>query len=355
MLNYILRRLLLMIPTVLGITLLVFFVMWQSPGGVGGSLLDESDQMRPDERIAREKYLNERFGLNKPFFVQYGKWFNHVLPLGFKEHGEGFPASLGFGFKTPDLGRSFVRERAVTDMIADALPVTLSLNLISLPLVYGIAIASGILTASRKGSALDVGVGVSLIALWSLPEMWIGVMLIGFLANRDFLPLFPTGGLSGPLAGGWSFFPSGGHPGWLLDRAWHLAAPILVLSYGGFAFLSKLTRGAMLENLASDFVRTARAKGQHERVILLRHVLRNSILPLITISSGILPGLLGGAVIVENIFSINGMGKLTLEAIQVRDREVVLSVTLVIAIISTISLLLADICYVLADPRVSYE
>lgn len=355
MLNYVIRRILLMLPTVLGITLLTFFVMYMSPGGVGGTLLNESGQMRPDERAAREKYLNERFGLKKPFIVQYGKWLNHCLPIGFKEHGSGFPASLGFGVKWPDLGRSFVRERPVTEMIADALPVTLTLNLVSLPFVYGIAIFSGILTAARKGTATDVGIGVSLIALWSLPEMWIGVMLIGFLANRDFLPLFPTGGLSSSLAGGWAFFPSHGNPGWLLDRIWHLAAPILVLSYGGFAFLSKLTRGSVLENLASDFTRTARAKGVKERVILLRHVLRNSILPLITVSSGILPGLLGGAVIVENIFSINGMGKLTLEAITVRDREVVLSVTLVIAIISTFSLLVADLCYVLADPRVSYE
>lgn len=355
MLNYIIRRVLLMVPTVIGITLITFFVMWMSPGGVGGTLLNESGQMRPDERAAREKYLNERFGLKKPFLVQYGKWFNHVLPIGFKSHDEGWPAAIGFGFKTPDLGRSFVRERPVTEMVAEALPVTLALNLISLPFVYGTAIASGILTAVKKGMTLDIGISTVLIGLWSLPEMWMGVLLIGFLANRDYFPIFPTGQLSGPLAPGWSFFPSHGNPGWLLDRLWHLAGPIIILSYGGFAFLSKLTRGSVLENLASDFVRTARAKGQAERVILMRHVLRNSILPLITISSGILPGLLGGSVIIEHIFSINGMGNMMLDAIQVRDREVVLSITLVIAMISTVSLLIADLCYVLADPRVSYE
>ncbi|HEX8325886.1 MAG TPA: ABC transporter permease, partial [Tepidisphaeraceae bacterium] len=249
------------------------------------------------------------------------------------------------------------RERPVTDMIAEALPVTLTLNLVTLPLVYGVAISAGILTAAKRGSAFDVGTGVLLIALWSLPVMWVGVMLIGFLANRDYLPLFPIGGLNGPLAAGWTFFPSfkNGHPGWLLDRLWHLAAPIICLTYGGFAFLSKLTRASMLENMAADFVRTARAKGQNERTILFRHVLRNGVLPLITVASSILPGLLGGSVIVEQIFSLNGMGKLTLEAIGVRDREVVLSMTLVISAISTVSLLIADLCYVAADPRVSYE
>lgn len=357
MLNYILRRVLLMFPTVIGITMLVFLVMYLSPGGVGGSLLNESGQMRPDERLQREQYLEKRFGLKKPFIVQYGRWFNQSMPLGFKDPGTGWPGSWKFGFKKPDLGRSFTRERPVIDMVADALPITLALNLISLPLVYGVAVGSGILTAAKKGSGFDVGVGVTLIALWSLPSMWIGVMMIGFLANRDYFPIFPTGQTSSALAGGWAFFPSISqhNPGWLLDRLWHLAAPVICMTYGGFAFLSKLTRGSILENMSSDFVRTARAKGQNERVILFSHVLRNSILPLITVSASILPGLLGGSAIIENIFSINGMGKMMLEAINVRDREVVLSITLVISIIGTVSLLIADLCYVLADPRVSYE
>jgi peptide/nickel transport system permease protein len=357
MLNYVVRRILLMFPTVIGITLVVFAVMWASPGGVGGSLLSDAGAMQPEERKAREDYLNQRFGLNDPFIVQYARWLNNVSPVGVKPVGTGFPGATRVGFKVPDLGRSFTRERPVTDMIAEALPVTLTLNLVTLPLVYGVAISAGILTAAKRGSAFDVGTGVLLIALWSLPVMWVGVMLIGFLANRDYLPLFPIGGLNGPLAAGWTFFPSfkNGHPGWLLDRLWHLAAPIICLTYGGFAFLSKLTRASMLENMAADFVRTARAKGQNERTILFRHVLRNGVLPLITVASSILPGLLGGSVIVEQIFSLNGMGKLTLEAIGVRDREVVLSMTLVISAISTVSLLIADLCYVAADPRVSYE
>lgn len=356
MISYIIRRILLMFPTVIGITIVVFTVMSLSPGGIGGSLLSEEGAMRPEEREARRRYLNARFGLDQPPPIQYLRWLNKVSPIGFRTNADG---SLGsFGFKYPDLGRSFVRERPVVDMVADALPVTLLLNLLTIPIIYSVAVSSGIYTAARKGSLADVGLGVVYIALWSLPTMWAGVMIVGFLANRDIIQLFPTGGLNDPSEAAMTFLPtfSGGFQrGWLLDRLWHLVGPVICMTYGGFAFLSKLMRATVLENLSADFVRTARAKGVAEKQILFRHVLRNSILPLITVAAGILPGLLGGSIIIERIFSLNGMGNLAISAIEVRDAEVVLSITLVISIISTFSLLLADLCYAVADPRVSYE
>ena len=131
--------------------------------------------------------------------------------------------------------------------------------------------------------------------------------------------------------------------------------PVVCLTYSGFAFLTKLTRASVLENLQSDYARTARAKGASERAVLWRHVFRNSLLPLITVAASILPGLLIGSVIVETIFSIDGMGRLVVEAVQMRDREVVLSVTLVTGLLTLVSYLLMDICYAVADPRVSYE
>jgi peptide/nickel transport system permease protein len=143
--------------------------------------------------------------------------------------------------------------------------------------------------------------------------------------------------------------------GFLLDRLWHLVLPVLCLSYGGFAFLSKLTRTAVLENLLADYARTARAKGVKESDVLWRHVFRNSLLPLITVSATLLPGLLAGSVIVESIFSIDGMGKLAVEAVAGRDRELVLSVTLISGVLTLVGYLIADICYAIADPRVSYE
>jgi ABC-type dipeptide/oligopeptide/nickel transport system permease component len=130
---------------------------------------------------------------------------------------------------------------------------------------------------------------------------------------------------------------------------------VLCLTYGGFAFLTKLTRSAVLENLASDYARTARAKGLPSRIVLFRHVFRNSLIPLITLAAGILPGLLAGSIIVESIFSIPGMGQLAIYAVQTRDRELVLAEALVSGLLGLLSYLLSDLSYAIADPRVSYE
>ncbi len=366
MLSYVIRRLLLMVPTLIGITVVVFLVMAQSPGGIGGSLLNKEGSMRAEEAQALRAYYEKRYGLNKPLYVQYARWLNQVSPVGFDINKDG---TLGrFTVKKPDLGKSFTRERPVLDVVMDALPITLILNLVTIPIIYAIAVTTGIYAAKHRGKTFDVGTGVVFMALWSLPTMWVGVMLIGFFANKDFVQAFPTSGVHDTLVDTMRFLPhweagagessgmwAGFQRGWLLDACWHLVLPIVCMTYGGFAFLSKLMRASMLDNLAADFVRTARAKGVDERTILFQHVLRNSVLPLITVAAGILPGLLGGSLIIEQIFSINGMGKLMIDAIFTRDRELVLSVTFVISLISTVSLLLADICYALADPRVSYE
>lgn len=363
MVHYVIRRLFLMIPTLIGITLVVFLTMAMSPGGIGASLLDTEGSMRPEEAKARREYYERRYGLNKPLYVQYGRWLNQISPIGFTLDEDGTLGRLTL--KWPDLGESFIRHRPVLDVILEALPITLLLNLTSAVLIYSIAILSGIYAARHRGKLLDVGTGTAFITLWSLPTMWVGVMLIGFLANKDYLPVFPTGGVHDTLADTMPFLPrwvsdpaTGAatfQRGWLLDTAWHLVLPVACMTYGGFAFLSKLMRASVLESLSADFVRTARAKGVSERVLLFRHVLRNSVLPLITVAAGLLPSLLGGSLIIESIFSINGMGKLMIDAIGMRDRELVLSEAFVISLISSLSLLLADLCYAVADPRVSYE
>jgi peptide/nickel transport system permease protein len=186
------------------------------------------------------------------------------------------------------------------------------------------------------------------------------VLAIGFLANAQYLKMFPAAGLHDVLADSMPFLPGRAatgafQRGWLLDALWHLALPVICLSYGSFAFLSKLSRGAILENIQADYVRTARAKGVDERRVLFRHVLSNSLIPLITVGATILPALITGALVVEQIFSIPGMGKLTIDAINTRDRELFLSTTLVAGVLGLIGYLLADILYAVADPRVSYE
>lgn len=358
MLSYLIRRLLLVVPTLVGMTLLVFFVMAFSPGGAGADLA-RGQGMRPEERRALQKYLNERYGLDKPLLVQYGRWVNRVSPIGFVTHPDG---SLTFHptFKWPDLGHSFILHRSVSDLIAERLPITLLLNAVSLPLVYITAILIGIYSARSRGGAVDISMGTILIGLWSIPVIWAGVMLQGYLTSEEYFHLFPTAGLHDVKADAMPFLPSfavaaGLHRGWILDALWHLVLPVVCLTYGQFAFLSKLSRGAVLEAFGADFVRTARAKGVDERGILYRHVLRNSLIPLITVGAQILPAMIAGSVVVETIFGLNGMGSLLVDSVQQRDRELVLSLTLIAGALGLMGYLLADIGYVLADPRVSYD
>jgi peptide/nickel transport system permease protein len=356
MLAYIVRRILLIVPTLIGITVLVFFVMSLTPGGVAATLMSQEGEMRPAERKAREQYLNERYGLKDPKAVQYLRWLNHVSPVGWVKGEDGH--WRGPRFKVPDLGQSFTKKRPVVDLFAEALPVTLLLNVLALPITYVVGVLTGIIAARQRGKWLDVSTGLVFLALWSIPTIWAGVMLQGFLANREYYYWFPVGGLHDFAAGQAAFMPhwtaGGWQPGWLLDTLWHLVLPVTCMSYGGFAFLSKLTRSSILENLSADYVRTARAKGLGSGSILFRHVFRNSLLPLITVAADILPGLLVGAVIVETIFSINGMGLLMVTAAQQRDQELVLSETLVVSLIGLVSYVIADVGYAIADPRVTY-
>ena len=357
--TYLIRRLLLMIPTLIGVTMVVFFVIALSPGGIGASLLSSEGTMRPEERKVREAYLKARYDLDKPLIVQYLKWLNKVSPVGSKPTGQGFPHTWKVGLKVPDLGESFSFHRPVMDLIRESLPITLLLEGLSLPLIYLIAIWTGIQAARARGKLVDVGLGTILLGLYSVPEIWAGVMMIGFLTNKvSYVHWFPSNGLHDLLADAMPFLPSWGaagfQRGWLLDMIWHLCLPLICLSYGSFAFLSRLQRGALLETLGQDFVRTARAKGLSERVVLYRHAFRNGLMPLITVAANILPGLIGGSVIVETIFGINGMGKLTIDSVYARDRELLLSLTLIASLLQLVGNLLADLSYAVADPRVSF-
>jgi len=463
MLTYLLRRTLLIVPTLLGITLVVFTVMAASPGGIGAQSLTQG-VMQPEARKAMEEYYNRRYGLDASAPAQYLRWLNNISPIGFEQSTD---ASGEFGYgrfslsKGSDLGDSFLYGRSVSGLIAERLPVTLLLNLISIPLVYIVAIAIGVRAATQRGKSFDVMSGTVLLALWSVPVMLAGVLLIGFFASEQNWFWFPESGLNRRIAEDMPFLPHlggfgdvlmvfasiavavsmslvanarlpewwrsllfgavgllagfamadsvgqsitpvahflislsvavlfwiiaasdfnamrvlfcgvvgvvagilfvRGHlqgefvRGFLFDRLWHLALPVLCLSFGGFAFLAKLSRSSILENLAADYARTARAKGATDDVVLWRHVFRNSLIPLITVAASLLPGLLAGSVIVESLFSIEGMGKLAVEAVKGRDRELVLSLTLISGVLTLIGYLLADICYALVDPRVSYD
>lgn len=405
MARYLFRRLLLFLPTILGATFIVFMLMALSPISIVDALLPPTGEIRPGERAVKEAYIEERYGLNAPPPMQYLRWLNNISPIGFAKWNKDDPKvvaakaketelrearraelaaegitgreadrlvrQIDIGpnagaprlsrptIKKPELGYSYIQSRPVIEMISEALPVTLTVQAVALPTAVSIALLSGIWAARHRGGFWDVGFGTMLLALSSLPVIWVGVMFIGFLANVEYVKAFPAAGLHSVTASSMPFFPrfreSGFVPGYLLDSVWHLILPVVCVSYGTMAYYSKLTRTSLLETLSSDFVRTARAKGLPEKVVLFRHALRTSLIPLITVAASFLPLLVSGSIVVETIFSINGMGRLAIESLYRNDRELFLSVSLTILILQLIGYLLADIAYVVADPRVSYD
>lgn len=317
--------------------------------------LDESD-MEPEIRAALAQALDAyaaaeraRLELKAVFDAQPFRQAGYPI----------IPSTLSVA--APDLGMSFSRGRPVTALIAEALPVTLLLNFIAIPIIYIIAVPSGMLAATHRGSWFDILSGGLYVALWSVPIVWACVLMLGYLANNQSgLGAFPVTGLHSIEAQDMTWLPTwnaDGHfvRGYILDTLWHLCLPVAALVYTGFAVLSKQTRAAMLDNFNADYVRTAKAKGVPARDIVLRHVFRNSLLPIITMFVSIFPAMLAGSVVVEKVFSVPGMGSLVIEAIFLRDREVLLANAFIIGVVNMLALLLADVLYALADPRISYD
>ena len=248
------------------------------------------------------------------------------------------------------LGESSASKMTVIDELRNRLPVTLMLSLVAFPLIYLIAIPGGMLMAVKRGKSFDAASNTLMLALWSVPTVLAGTMFIGYLSRGGgWMEWFPNNGLSSVGAESLPFSL------WFLDRIWHLILPVTCIVYGGVAYIAKQMRAAMLDNFTMDYVRTARAKGVRQKDIVFRHVLRNSLLPLITIFATILPVLIAGSIIIERIFGIEGMGMLAFRAVVNRDYDVVQSLALIAGLLNLLGLLLADICYALADPRITYK
>jgi peptide/nickel transport system permease protein len=326
---YIIRRLLLVIPSFLGITFVIFLIIQLTPGDPTRIGMTQEGGLDLRKTAAYRTELRELYGLDKPIHVQYVKWLGNILTFHF--------------------GRSYEDWRPIGDKILERLPVTLSLNIISLIVVYVIAIPVGVYAAVRQNSVTDRIITLILFILYSMPTIWVGVMLILYFAGTQLLDWFPLSGLHSDQVERLPFFP------WLADVLWHIVLPVATLSYGAFASLSRYMRSGMLEVIRQDYIRTARAKGLHEKTVILRHALRNSLIPIITISVMALPGLLAGSVIVEQIFSVPGIGLLFYESVMMRDYFTVMALTAIDAFLVLLSLVLVDITYALVDPRISYD
>lgn len=324
MTSYLLRRILLLIPLMLGITLITFTVIHLAPGE------PVEMQMAMNPKVGKEarERLQKFYGLDKPLHVQYVTWLKQLAQL--------------------DFGRSFSSDnRPVLDKIKERLPVTLSLNIVALVIEFGLAIPIGVLAAVHRNTLLDKGITVFVFLGFAVPTFWLSLLLMYLFGVK--LNWLPISGLHtlGYEAYGWF--------GQLQDLAKHLVMPILVASFGSLAGVSRYMRSAMLQVIEQDYITTARAKGLSERLVIWKHALRNALLPLITLVGFSLPGLIGGSVIFETIFSIPGMGQLFYQGVMARDYPVVMGILVIGAFLTLLGNLLADISYALADPRIRQQ
>lgn len=349
-----------MIPTLIGITFITFILMKLAPGDpVSLKLQFATGGLSPQEVSKELENLEDPIKL-PAWYKNMTSWLS--LKISGKPEGtkvEKIFTSLGKnsvlyfkwikGIATFNFGYSTQDQRPVLDKIKEALPITLALNIISIFIVYLISIPVGIWSALNKNSLLDKIVMIKFFILYALPEFWIGTLLLIYFAGGEHLSWFPLTGYQSDDADQLSFLRH------LVDISWHLFLPVVVYVYGSFAFLSRFSRSNFLEVIRQDYMRTAMAKGLSKGVVLWKHGFRNSLIPLVTLMGTLLPALLGGSVIIEQIFSIPGMGMLSFQSILSRDYNLIMGIAVIMAFLTLVSLLLSDLLNVVVDPRISYE
>lgn len=307
MLKYILRRIALLVPVIVGVTFIVFTLMYLTPGDPAKIILGES---APAESVQQ---LREEMGLNKPYLVQYGNYLKNLVVK-------------------QDIGKSYVTKRPVLKEIKDAFPATLKLAALSMVFAILIGIPIGIISAVKQYSFFDTFSMIFALIGISMPVFWLGLLLILlFSVQLHWLP-----------ASGFSSFK-------------YMILPAVSLGAQSVAIITRMTRSSMLEVVRQDYIRTVRAKGQKESIVIFKHALGNALIPIITIVGLQFGGLLGGAVLTESIFSIPGVGRLMVDAIKMRDFPVVQGGVLLIAITFSIVNLLVDLLYAYVDPRIKSQ
>jgi len=321
--QYALKRLAGMLPLLLGITIISFGMMHLAPGepSVVGNEFNPKVSADDIER------LRAYYGLDKPLYEQYWNWLKRLVVL--------------------DFGNSFSSDgRAVLDKVMERLPVTLWINILAMLLILVVAIPIGVASAVRQDSWFDRGMTIFVFIGFAIPSFWLGLLLmIGLGVNTNLLPI------SGIHDYSWQ------QMNWIeqqLDLLKHLILPVFVSAIGGLAGMSRFMRSGMLDVIRADYITTARAMGVAESTIRYRLALKNAMLPIITLLGLSIPGLIGGSVIVEQLFSIPGMGLLFYEAVLSRDYPLVMGITVIGAVLTLLGNLLADLSYAWADPRIRH-
>jgi len=303
---YVAKRILFMIPVLLGTCLAVFLLLQLAPGDPVLLLAGERATPERMERIRHE------WGLDRPAYIQFFYFMSRIV--------------------SGDLGMSIVRRMPVAQLLRDALPVTIELNVVALAVSLAIGIPAGVISAVRYGSLVDQTALVAALIGVSVPSFWLGIILMLVFSVQ--LRVLPTSGY-GTFA--------------------HVVLPAIALGTAGAALLSRITRSGVLEVLVTDYIRTARAKGLAERVVIYKHVLKNAMLPVVTVLGLNLGWLLAGSVVLETVFARPGMGRLLVTGILSRDYPVVQGMLLILAVCVMLANLLADLFYAVLDPRIRFD
>jgi peptide/nickel transport system permease protein len=325
MLKYIAKRLLLSVPLVLGIVTATFFMSHLAPGDPMDMYLEPQRQRQVDLEVI--ELLRKKYGLDQPIHVQYVTWLKNVAQ--------------------GDFGESFRHRRPVKDMLVEAVPYTLQLTVLAIILDALIGITIGIISAVKQYSQLDKTVTIGSLIIYAIPSFWLALMLIMvFSVNLGWFPTSQTRSMN---------YEDLTAIGKMLDRAWHLVLPVFVMGIAGAAGTARYMRNKLLEVLNEEYIMAARARGFREKTVIVKHALRNAMIPIVTIYGMSLPFLLGGATIIETIFAWPGMGRLTVGAVGGRDYPIIMATVMIAAVLTVLGNLLADITYAAVDPRVSYD
>ncbi|HEU4925158.1 MAG TPA: ABC transporter permease subunit [Burkholderiales bacterium] len=343
--SYILKRLLLMIPTLFGILLITFVVIQFVPGGPVEQMVAQFQGFEAggEGPGAAEGGYRGRQGVDAVRVEEIKKLYGFDKPA-----PERFVQMIG-QFVRFDLGKSFFHNKAVGELILEKLPVSISLGLWTFLLVYLISVPLGIAKAVRAGTPFDTVTTFIVLLGYAIPSFVMGVVLLVFFAGGSFFQWFPLRGITSM---NWHELSI---PGKILDYFWHIALPVTAMVLGGFAVITILTKNSVLEEIRKHYVLTARAKGVDERRVLWRHVFRNAMIPIMTgFPAAFVGAFFSGSLLIETLFSLDGLGLLSYESVIRRDYPVVFGSLFLFTIIGLFTTLLRDLCYLWVDPRVKF-
>jgi microcin C transport system permease protein len=339
---YFLRRLMLIVPTFLGITVAVFVIMHFVPGGPvereimrykmatmteGGGASGITGQMSLPQDAIDE--IRRYYGFDKPVYIRYARWLGNVLRL--------------------DLGNSYVYQEPVWNVIKSRFPISIFIGLTGFLLSYLVCIPLGVVKAVKHGSRFDFISSALVFLGYSVPGWALGTMLLVLFGGGSFWSVFPLGGFRSE---NWQYLSFSQK---VVDQTQHMFLPVLCYMVGEFATLTILTKNALMENLAQDYVRTAFAKGLHKRRVIFVHALRNSLIPLATGLGGVFSLILAGSFLIEKVFNIDGMGYLGYTSIVQRDYPVALGILVIGSLLMLVGNILSDIIYAFVDPRIRFK